>query len=427
MLLQFTIKNVRSFRNQATLDLVATNNFDHQYSLIQQCGVNLLPVVTIYGANAAGKTGLLNALQEMALFVMQSIDQQNDDGGSNAEKNSLPVVPFLFDNNSLEEPSQYEIVFIVDGVEYRYGYVATEARILKEYLEFKNPKHSSYLSFFCRELQNGTLKVVVGRSKNIKPHEAKNIRVWNALLSGSDLLLTALGRRDKNSENPGRFANIYKWFSKISTIRAFDNNSTIDLAFSTKNSYLKSLFQDETEKQKQLSFVRKADPTIIDLDLAEEKGEAPKYHVVTQHRVLNSEESRIVPSILESSGTNNMICIYPRIKRALETGGILIADELDCNIHPLLLQDIIATFTNPETNPLGAQLVCTLHNVVIMNRRNLRRDEIWFVEKNTDGISELYSLADIEINEKKVRSDADYCKQYILGQYGAIPEFLSCT
>ena len=423
MLLQFTIRNVRSFRNQVTLDLVATNNFDHQYSLIRQVGVEILPVATIYGANAAGKTGLLQALQEMVLFVMQSIDLKVSNGGS--EKNSLPVVPFLFDDIALEEPSQYEVVFIVGETEYRYGYIATRRGILKEYLDFKNPKHSSYLSFFCREFQNGIAKIKVGRSQSIKSTEMKSIRVWNAMLSDADLLLTALGRRDKKTENPGRFADIYNWFSKIGEIRAFDSNSTIDLAFSTENMYLKTLFQDNVEKKKQLEFVQKADPTIIDLDLAEERGETPRYHVVTQHKIINSKENRTIPSVLESSGTNNMICIYPKIKRALETGGILVADELDCNIHPLLLQDIVTTFTDPKTNPRGAQLICTLHNVVIMNRRNLRRDEIWFVEKNMDGISELYSLADIEINEKKVRSDADYCKQYILGQYGAIPEFLN--
>ena len=116
-----------------------------------------------------------------------------------------------------------------------------------------------------------------------------------------------------------------------------------------------------------------------------------------------------------------MITLYQKLQDSLQHGAVFLADELDIKLHPLLMRNIILNFTDPERNPKNAQLIFTTHNTIYMDMGLLRRDEIWFTEKN-DNISELYSLDDIQdANGNKIRKDANYAKNYLLGKYGAIP------
>ncbi len=147
-----------------------------------------------------------------------------------------------------------------------------------------------------------------------------------------------------------------------------------------------------------------------------------KYVIDAKHKMVGSDKISTIPLKLESAGTLKMFSLFPFLQEVLETGGTLFVDELNSKLHPLLVRTFILTFLNPKTNPNHAQLVFTTHDSWILNCNILRRDEVWFTEKDDNGVSTLYSLADF-VNEDgtKIRKDENYEKNYLLGKYGAIP------
>ena len=146
------------------------------------------------------------------------------------------------------------------------------------------------------------------------------------------------------------------------------------------------------------------------------------YKIDTLHKMADSQKMASIPFKLESSGTLKMFALYPSLKEVLDHGGTLFIDELNARLHPLLVRNIILTFLDPEINTQNAQLIFTTHDVWQFSNELLRRDEIWLVNKNRDGVSELYSLADFKDEEgNKVRRDEALNKKYLTGNYGAIP------
>ena len=140
--------------------------------------------------------------------------------------------------------------------------------------------------------------------------------------------------------------------------------------------------------------------------------------------LIHKGENEIIkelPLELESNGTRKMFHLFDFFMDALKLGMVLFVDELDAKLHPLLTRYIINLFHNPETNIGNGQLIYSTHDTVNLNKDTFRRDEIWFAEKNKDGISTIYSLSDYKINDTKVRNDATYNKDYLSGRYGAIP------
>ena len=133
------------------------------------------------------------------------------------------------------------------------------------------------------------------------------------------------------------------------------------------------------------------------------------------------KESEYLPISEESDGTLKMISLYSDIEKCIERGGTIFIDELDAKLHPLLTKYLIQKFHNKNTNPNNAQLIYTTHDVINLRKENFRRDEIWFVEKNIKNESTLYSLVEYKIDNSKVRNDASYDKDYLLGKYGALP------
>ena len=125
---------------------------------------------------------------------------------------------------------------------------------------------------------------------------------------------------------------------------------------------------------------------------------------------------------LESDGTLKMFALYPIPQLVLEKGSVLFVDELNARLHPLLVENFIQTFLNPQTNPNQAQLVFTTHDTWQMSTNMLRRDEIWFTRKDKNGVSVLYSLTDCKNEDgSKVRKDEDFEKNYLKGKYHAVP------
>ena len=181
----------------------------------------------------------------------------------------------------------------------------------------------------------------------------------------------------------------------------------------------------EKFRENLVSFINSFDDSIIDIEVEKisviDESDSDNYRVFTVHKSDKETSIARISMNEESSGTKKMFSLYQTLLDVLEKGTVFFADELDIKLHPLLMRNILLTFTDKEKNPNNAQLIFTTHNTIYMDMDLLRRDEIWFVEKD-NGVSKLYSLDDIT-NEKgeKVRKDSNYEKHYLLGNYGAIP------
>ena len=419
MLLQFRVKNVKSFRDEAILDFTAAGITEHENHVREKNGNKLLPLVAIYGANASGKTNIVSALNDMCEFIRTSID-------SSESRNNYRFVfmPFIYNPDTYKEPCEFEVTVSLDKT-YRYGFtIDNESLILSEYLEFQKTVNGKFFTVYERKNHS---KFKIGTSKWLSEIEKDEMRYISSYIGENELILTVLGRRQKSSSTGAlsRYSKLYEWFSRAAQCPEC-LNWDFDIIEVRENTPISSMFTRGSASKEYINFVRKADPTITGMRLENDNEEEPKKEVgrqlLTYRYIKECEQGVELPTILESSGTMYIMRTYPVIKQVLENGGLLVADEIDRSLHPILLLDVINLFTNPETNPNNAQLLCTMHNVVIMDRRFLRRDEIWFVERNENGESSLYSLADFEVGDKAVRKDADFCKNYILGRYGAVPE-----
>lgn len=417
MLLEFRIRNAKSFHNEAILDFKASGIDEHSEHVFERNGNTVLPLVAIYGANASGKTNLVSAFCEMCEFIRTSVELKDE-----IQKYFFGFSTFIYDSETYSQPIEFEVTVSTD-YDYRYGFsVISNASVMTEYLEFRKSPKGSFLTIF--ERKNGE-PLKIGKSSFIGTEEKKELLFISSFIREKELLLTMLGRRQQTGKQSSllRYTRLYKWFTSVEECPECTNRK-LNYLVAHEGTPLYQTFQNEAEVENFVKFVQRADPTIVSLSLENKEDEIGQSQeqgkrLLTHRRLVNyDEELASLPTILESSGTKYIMKAYPVIRQTLLSGGLLVADEIDRSLHPSLLLDIINLFTNAETNPNHAQLLCTMHNVIIMDRRFLRRDEIWFIEKNKEGESALYSLADYN----DVRNDADFCKNYILGKYGAVPE-----
>ena len=234
-------------------------------------------------------------------------------------------------------------------------------------------------------------------------------------------LLVSLGAK----LNIDEFIRVRTWFINTEVIN-FSNS--LYGAF-LENILPNNIIESEEVRKNLVSFINSFDDSIIDIEVekisAIDENDKDNYRVFTIHKSDKGTSTARISMNEESSGTKKMFSLYQTLLDVLRKGGVFFADELDIKLHSLLMRNILLTFTDKEKNPNNAQLIFTTHNTIYMDMDLLRRDEIWFVEKN-NGVSNLYSLDDIT-NEKgeKVRKDSNYEKHYLLGNYGAIPNLKS--
>ena len=188
--------------------------------------------------------------------------------------------------------------------------------------------------------------------------------------------------------------------------------------------------EDEKVQQKVVEYFASFDEHIKDFKVEKvpQEGDSKeeRYKIHSLHKRIDSDEMADIPLELESAGTLKMFALYPALQDVLENGSVFFVDELNARLHPLLVRNFILTFLNPKININHAQLVFTTHDTWQLSNQLLRRDEIWFVEKDVDGLSSLYSLADfVDEDGVRIRKDESYEKNYLLGKYGAIPDLKS--
>lgn len=411
MLLQFYFSNYRSFEGEGILDMRASGSNELSSHIRNTLNEKVLPVTAIYGANASGKSSVFEAFQFMALCVLESLSF-SDDNKKNPYK--LKVDSFKF-SESREKPSEFEINYIdkkgKKELYYNYGFKIDNSGILEEYLASNTKtgvkRNEDYTYIFKRE-------------RNQKLYLDSSIEKFRENLEISlkeKTLLVSLGAK----LNIDEFIRVRTWFINTEVIN-FSNS--LYGAF-LENILPNNIIESEEVRKNLVSFINSFDDSIIDIEVekisAIDENDKYNYRVFTIHKSDKGTSTARISMNEESSGTKKMFSLYQTLLDVLEKGGVFFADELDIKLHPLLMRNILLTFTDKEKNSNNAQLIFTTHNTIYMDMDLLRRDEIWFVEKD-NGVSNLYSLDDIT-NEKgeKIRKDSNYEKHYLLGNYGAIP------
>ena len=400
MLIRFNFKNFKSFKDENCLDMEATSFKEHEYNVAKINNMEILKVSAIYGANASGKTNVLQAFSYMKNKILVS-----DDSKVNSPIEEENIYSFMIN----DKPISLEVEILAKNNKiYKYGFDILKDKIIAEWLYEK--RANKFYKIFERNNNNVLLVNVKSKLFNL------------ANIDDRSLFLKSFRAIDKSNEN---FNNVYEWFM---------NSNYLDLGDPKFENALNKrislrIIEDKKYRNELLAFIKTFDETIDSINVSPNSLEEIKntngfIKVELVHNYENGK--RALPLSLESNGTMKMFHLFDFFMEALKNGMVLFVDELDAKLHPLLTRYIINLFHNSEKNTGNGQLIYSTHDTVNLNKETFRRDEIWFVEKDKNGVSELYSLSDYMIedgdgNTKKVRNDATYNKDYLTGRYGAIP------
>lgn len=400
MLIRFSFKNFKSFKDENCLDMEATSLKEHEYNVAKTDSTEILKVSAIYGANASGKTNVLQAFSYMKKRILVS-----DDSKVNSPMDEENIYSFMINDN----PISLEVEILAKNNKiYKYGFDILKDKIISEWLYEK--RINKFYEIFERN------------NNNVQIMKVKNKLFDLANIDDKSLFLKSFRAIDKSNED---FNSVYEWFM---------NSNYLDLGDPKFEDALNKrislrIVEDEKYRSELLAFIKTFDATIDSINISPNSLEEIKNTngIVKVELVHNCKDGKkALPISLESNGTMKMFHLFDFFMDALKKGMVLFVDELDAKLHPLLTRYIINLFHNSEKNIGNGQLIYSTHDTVNLNKETFRRDEIWFAEKDKNGISEIYSLSDYIMedengNARKVRNDATYNKDYLTGRYGAIP------
>lgn len=405
MLLQFRFKNYMSFKDEAVLDMTATSIKEHQDTLIEVNGSKILPVAAVYGANASGKSNLFRAFNVMTEVVLGKVTKKSS------------IIPYVFNSKTWEEPSEFEVSILIGLKEYRFGFLKNRKKVFEEWLyEKKFSKNTVKEKCIYHRINDTEDKIVLSETNE---KERREIFFVASMNSDSELIMTGIGKRKKS-----KFHNIYNWFDITNYNMNFSDDSD---ELSSIDSIAEVLYPLQKENNQVfndiVNLLIEFDEAIVGMKIdKDQNGDVEQeYKVYIIHRNEdNKKEGNAVSINVESSGTKKLLSIAFWLIFAIQVGGVLFVDELDAKLHPLVLRYIVRLFTDKEKNIGKGQIIFSAHNLVCLDSTDLRRDEIWFVEKNNQQ-SSLYSLYDFKEDESAIRSDLNFGKNYLSGRFGAIP------
>lgn len=392
MLIELTFENFKCYRDEVTLQMEATSIEEHEDSLLEgPGGKSLLPVSVIYGPNGGGKSSVLQAMEclydyvTLPFFILRK-------RGVNAGVPKIVCRPYAFDHESRAKPTTFRVLFAKGEYVYRYILSVCDGKVLEEYLHRRKTGKGATATIF--ERFDG--KVVLGsslRRKGVKADVEEMMPCLSFLAINYDI--------DVVKEAFGWFLSC-----RFLNYSEFDFN---DVVFEPKVN---------EEKRRILDLLNAMDVDVTDIRYKHDKDGLVEEIFLT-HEISNGFELEMGE---ESNGTRKLLNLVPAILISLRAGSLLVSDELDARLHPKLLKYLIKLFTNKDSNPNGAQLLITSHDMTTLNSSVFRRDEIWFAAHNHEGTSTLYSLVDIADNDgKRVRPGNAYDRQYLAGRYGADP------
>ncbi len=413
MLIQFIFKNFKSFREEATLDLSAARMTEFSDRVVSIGSEKVLSTAAIYGANASGKSNVYNAFEYMSDYVVDSFKY----GDEEEQFEEYKPTPFLFDSTSADAESSFEVYFTIpdDKTEktYNYGFCVNKEGVTEEWLNSKAKTARKFSPIFYRSVVDNELDLSgfpKGNRENIQVALEKQV------------LVISLGAKLK----VGKCKAIRDWFLA---------NEFADFGDPFTNFFMsrrlpKKFVEDKSVQQKVVKYFSSFDEHIKDFRISnvnqDDESKEKMYKISALHKKIDSDDMAEIPLGMESAGTLKMFALYPELQDVLSKGSVFFIDELNARLHPLLVRNFLLTFLNPEINTNHAQLIFTTHDTWQLSNQLLRRDEIWFTEKNEQGISTLYSLADfIDEDGSRIRKDESYEKNYLVGKYGAIPSLKS--
>lgn len=395
MLIQFNFKNFKSFRDDTSLDMTATSITEHPYNLINSGDERYIKVAAIYGANASGKSSLIQAFKFMQNCIIFSFNRT-------AVTKDIPIKRFAFDSDDLMEPAEFEVLFKYKNNEYQYGFSLDNEKIFEEwfYLKEENSKNK-YINLF--ERSKGKIKC---NSKLLKGTES-----FIPMVEDKTLFISIIS----NAKIPYA-KDIFEWF--LAPVIDYG-----DINFESNLLKRNSPFIENEKYQKELvEFLNSIDINIEGIIVEKPKNENDKSQIYTKYLMKDKKTYYNMPLSEESSGTQKMFVLFNYLRGSINKGLPLFIDQLDAKLHPLLLRYILAMFHDENINKNGAQLIYVTHDNYTLTKDIFRRDQIWLVEKDSDLVSHLYSLAEYKCDgDKKVRKDASYNKDYLLGKYGSVP------
>lgn len=415
MLIQFSVDNFRSFSDSKILSMESTSISEYPENVSRSQKIKLNICATIYGANASGKSNLIQAIGAMKSIIFNSFDKSSTD--------KIPYDPFLLNIDKLNQPTSFEVVFLIDNIQYRYGFKFNDKIIKEEWL------------FFAKKTKEHPLFYRIDDGIEVFKHFEEGVNLESKTRTNA-LFLTVVDQFN------GEISKIImNWFNKLNVIDGVTHNDYRGITFKmledeqTRNSltkyYQKVGLGFDNIKIKKESFdpnkLMSGIPEDLLKQIMSDLEGSNMISMVSLHKMFNNA-GEFVNSMAkfevrsqESSGTNKIIDLSGPIFHTLKNGGIVIIDELDAKLHPLLTFSIIRLFQNKETNPNSAQLIFATHNTNILSLGRLRRDQIYFCEKDKYGMTDLYSLVEYNMKGKKIRKDNSFEKDYINGKYGAIP------
>lgn len=421
MLVQFTVSNYRSFRDSQTFSMVSSprdHSLPDSLTPIDVAGLrhsHLLKGAAIYGSNASGKSNLLSALEFMSDYVKDSATRKDADRGTG-------VRPFMLDGSSRERPSEFEITVLVDGIRYDYGFSLSLRRVVKEFL-IAYPKGQPQ-RWFERTFDSASERYDWKTSRTNFPLDER----MKGFVRDDALLLSVAAQLNDERVKPvfGWFKNRLRtlhlsgeWALPPSTtarfieeddahsVRASEMLKAADLGVSTTRIEHESVSYEKLPAELTTA-LRTVRPDETD-------GENLEILSVTLGHKCSDDEVRFLDLDEESAGTTRFFSLIGPWMQTLDHGLVVLVDELETSLHPLLVRELLRTMMGPE-NARGAQLVFTTHNPTLLDQSVLRRDQIWFTERDDCGVSELYPLIDYS---PRVAESLE--RGYLAGRYGAIP------
>lgn len=390
MLCQFSFQNFKSYKGETTLDFQAATLPEFKETLItEEKAADLLPVSVIYGPNGGGKSNLLQALSCMISTIVKPVQELGKNRQNLILQQKVDAIPFLFDQTSASDPSEFRIFFRIFRNEYCYYISIKNDEIVSESLYRKQITGKKSATIFERETNGITLGSSISK-KSINTSVNPKMPYLSFLAINYNIPV---------------INEVMTWFESC-IIRSYANPMVEHQII---------LANDAVNKEQ---FIRALND--MDIDITDYRYDEDSHQLFTK-RILGSTEYEL-PFSDESDGTRKLIAALPVILLALREGRMVIIDELDAKLHPKLLRYVITLFKNREINQRGAQLLFTSHDMSTLKNTVFRRDEIWFAAENRAHESEIYSLHEIRGEDNdRIKNTAAYDKQYLEGRYGADP------
>lgn len=411
MLVEFSVSNWRSIKNKQTFSMVKSQGEELEESNTTdpeaKATGKLLNSAVIYGANASGKTNLISALATMKKIIVKSSSSQRGD--------KIPVTPFSFDRN--KEPTEFEVIFVVNKVRYQYGFSVTSERVHDEWL-FAFPNGRAQVWYQRAYDRDGNKyswffgKYFVGQKS-----------VWQSATRENSLFLSTAIQLNSSQLSP-----VYDWF--------YDKLQCVGISGVT-NSFTAEYSMKGSNKEKVINFLKNADLSIDDIavkaeefdvsylpdDLPDEvKGKIAKDlegHKAYDIKMTHTTSDGLMAEFdidEESSGTQKVYSLSGPWFDTFESGCVLVIDELNTSLHPKVVKYLISLFHDKNVNRKNAQLVTTTHDTSILSNEVFRRDQIWFAQKDEHQVTEIYPMTDFS-----PRATENWEVGYRRGKYGAVP------